>query len=422
MKRQAQNKEHKANDRQYETREKTLKRQAQSKQHMSCVRQYETREQTMKRQAQNKQHMSCVRASETPEQALRRRQGNKQTMSTKRKRNVSVESAVSAFHSEIKLGPDYVCTCCHRMMYRKSVIPCNKANYTNDVIQKVFSADLSYISFDGKQWVCRTCDRTLKRGNMPLQAKANGLQLCQVPPELSSLNALELRLICLRVPFMKMVALPTGKQRSIHGPAVNVPSKLDTICDVLPRLPSQTEMVPLKLKRKVAYRGHYMYDFVTPQKPLDALRFLKTNNPLYCGIEINNQWLEEAVANDDELGMCLVEQNDESMDTESDQPETESEPMECSSDELSLALHKLKTLALQNGFAIYDVPYDGNCMFSAISHQLQTSDVCNVDSSELRQMVASHMEANAASYRGFVCQPVATNSKYNADTELKMST
>ena len=32
-------------------------------------------------------------------------------------------------------------------------------------------------------------------------------------------------------------------------------------------------------------------------------------------------------------------------------------------------------------------------------------------------MVASHMEANAALYHGFVCQPVATNSKYNADTE-----
>ena len=85
------------------------------------------------------------------------------------------------------------------------------------------------------------------------------------------------------------------------------------------------------------------------------------------------------VANDDELGMCLVEQNDDSMDTESDQPETESEPMECSSDELSLALQKLKSLALQNSFTIYDVPYDGNCIFSAIAHQLQTSDVCNVN-------------------------------------------
>ena len=43
---------------------------------------------------------------------------------------------------------------------------------------------------------------------MPLQAIANGLQLSQIPPEL---NALELRLNCLRVPFI-MVALPSGKQ------------------------------------------------------------------------------------------------------------------------------------------------------------------------------------------------------------------
>ena len=89
-----------------------------------------------------------------------------------------------------------------------------------------------------------------------------------LPPELSDLNALELRLISLRVPFMKMVALPSGKQQSIHGPAVNVPSKVDTVCDVLPRLPSQSQLVPLILKRKVAYRGHYMYDYIRPQNSL----------------------------------------------------------------------------------------------------------------------------------------------------------
>ena len=109
-------------------------------------------------------------------------------MTNRRSKALSVECAISAFHAEVKFGPDFVCTCCHRMMYRKSVILCNKANYTKasaDVIQKVFSADLS-ISSDGNEWVCRTCDRTLKRGNMPLQAKANGLQLCPVPPELST--------------------------------------------------------------------------------------------------------------------------------------------------------------------------------------------------------------------------------------------
>ena len=40
---------------------------------------------------------------------------------------------------------------------------------------------------------------SLTRGSMPLQVKANGLLLCDIPPELSGLNSLELRLICLRV-------------------------------------------------------------------------------------------------------------------------------------------------------------------------------------------------------------------------------
>ena len=40
----------------------------------------------------------------------------------------------------------------------------------------------------GNEWACKTCDRALKQGVMPLQAKANGLQLSQIPPEQSDLN------------------------------------------------------------------------------------------------------------------------------------------------------------------------------------------------------------------------------------------
>ena len=121
---------------------------------------------------------------------------------------------------------------------------------------------------------------------MPAQAKAYSFQLCTIPTELSNLNALELRLISLRVPFMKMVALSSGKQRCIRGPAVNVPSKLDSICTMLPRLPSESELIALKLKRKLAYRGHYMYDYISPERVMNALSWLKTNNPLYADVDI----------------------------------------------------------------------------------------------------------------------------------------
>jgi len=83
---------------------------------------------------------------------------------------------------------------------------CNKVSC--DLLKSIFSADLTRISSDGKEWVCKTCDRALARGSMPLQAEANGLQLSEIPPELSGLNA-----------------LPSGKQRSIHWSSSECPIK-----------------------------------------------------------------------------------------------------------------------------------------------------------------------------------------------------
>ena len=146
-------------------------------------------------------------------------------MSKKRIMNGSIESAIASFLCKVNMGPDFVCTCCHRMMYKQNVVPCNELKYikaSDEIIDQVFSNDLSHVSTDGKKWVCTACDNALSHGNLPVQAKANNLQLDSIPVELSTLNALELRLISLRVPFMKMVALPSGKQRSIQGPAVNV--------------------------------------------------------------------------------------------------------------------------------------------------------------------------------------------------------
>ena len=48
---------------------------------------------------------------------------------------------------------------------------------------------------------------------------------------------------------MKMVALQSGKQRSIQGLAENVPSKLDNLCTMLQTLPTESELTALKLKR-----------------------------------------------------------------------------------------------------------------------------------------------------------------------------
>ena len=111
------------------------------------------------------------------------------------------------------------------------------------------------------------------------------------------------------IPFMKMVALSSGKQRAIHGPAVNVPTDLTPVCTLLPRLPPQTRMVPMKLKRKLCYKGHYMFQYIRSAKVLAALRWLKSNNPLYKDIEINTDWLSDAVQDDADLWEVLSAQH-----------------------------------------------------------------------------------------------------------------
>ena len=159
---------------------------------------------------------------------------------------------------------------------------------SEDVLRGVFPPERELASAHQKVWICSTCNSTLKKGKMPAQAKANNLGLEDIPPVLLELNSMETRLVSMRIAFMKMVALPCGRQRAIHGPAVNVPTDLHPVCNLLPRLPSQAQVVPMKLKRKLCYKGHYMYDYVRPAKVLAALEWLKENNPLYRDVTIKH--------------------------------------------------------------------------------------------------------------------------------------
>ena len=162
-------------------------------------------------------------------------------------------------------------------MYQKTVQKFDIAKYGNapeEVVSDVFEARHIRTSVNNEVWICVTCHNTLIRGRMPAQAKANRLGLVDIPPELLDLNQLETRLISLRIPFMKIVSLASGKQQKICGPAINVPTDLQPVCSLLPRLPSQTQnlMVPMKLKCKLSYKGHHYDQFVCQSKVMAALR------------------------------------------------------------------------------------------------------------------------------------------------------
>ena len=395
--------------------------------HKKAVRGQQSDVQKDERKMSDRLHKKAVRGQESNEQRDSRRNNDKLHKQTNRAKCLSIHDAIKSFQKKVLEGPDYVCICCHRIMYKKSVVKFSKTKYANvksDTFDKVFSDELEHSSVDGNLYICHTCHSALIKGSMSV--KANHLELSPLASELSDLNDLETRLIQLRIPFMKMVALPSGKQRKICGPAVNVPSNIDNICTVLPRLLSQSELIPLKFKRKLVYRSHYMYGYVRPEKVINALKWLKCNNELYSDISINEEWEHEAMTDDSQLLSGLVEH------FETDEPAAEpihndnmdvdvpiDIPIIDESSPLQKAFHTLRFLIGERGFRIHDISDNGNCLYDSVLFHLKCLGLYSNDSTSLRQDVADYLEVHRDLYADFICEAlqVQPGNNYNCDTD-----
>ena len=58
------------------------------------------------------------------------------------------------FLAKVKMGPDYVCTSCHRMMYMHTVVPFKYSKASPELLDKL--SEHAYVGSDGKQWICKT--------------------------------------------------------------------------------------------------------------------------------------------------------------------------------------------------------------------------------------------------------------------------
>ena len=86
---------------------------------------------------------------------------------------------------------------------------------------------------------------------MPPQVCANGLLLPPIPPELTNLSDLERHVIALHILFMSIFCMVWyGSQYKIRGGCTNVPASLDQIVTMLPRMSSEVQFHPIKLKKK----------------------------------------------------------------------------------------------------------------------------------------------------------------------------
>ena len=136
-----------------------------------------------------------------------------------------------------------------------------------------------------------------KKPKMPDQSCANGLQLHGIPHDLQNIFPLERRVISPWIPFIIILVMWWyGGHYKVNGPPVNVPATLDQIIEMLPHMPSELQLHPVKLKHKLEYKSHYMYDMICRDHVISAFTWLKEYNSHYTDIKLNEHWYNDIAA------------------------------------------------------------------------------------------------------------------------------
>ena len=230
---------------------------------------------------------------------------------------MSIDSLIKSFHDSIECGPEFVCTCCDQLWFRSSVLHC-KTDMYNLCSKNMLNLCITNVkSVNDMEWICTTCHSNLKAGKLPLFSKANKMNFPK-KPEILNLTSLEERMISPRIPFMQLRELPRGGQLSMHGNVVNVPADVNSTVNLLPRPIDELQTIPIKFKRRLSYKHHYLLENIRPLKVLKAARYLVENSQLFKdeGIEIDNSYLDTCnkKVNDGRMSPVDKKENDESCD------------------------------------------------------------------------------------------------------------
>ena len=158
----------------------------------------------------------------------------------------------------------------------------HKYNFDEDSIVMV-------MSYDGNYYICNMYDKALQNNRMPYQAVANKLFVEHLPKQFQDINRLERLLASRRIIFKKVTVKPkAGKSLKMKGTICNIPViEVDVNCNTLPRPTDSNGLLIVKLKRKLEYESHVIFEAVRPALIAQFLEFLNLYNHLYSDIEIN---------------------------------------------------------------------------------------------------------------------------------------
>lgn len=187
-----------------------------------------------------------------------------------------VESLIQEFTKSVMQWPTESCLVCRKLIYPS--LRCRIV--IGPQIKSEFSRFGTEFQLNQVLTTCSRCYTNLRKGKLPAQAECNNMFLAPIPQCILSLNIHEVELIRRVRCYMKIKLLNNGKgQKALHGTAIHFPQDIDDLAQQLPLEKASYDTIYVTEKnenddfiRKITVRPRYL---------LDALTFLKQNNPLY---------------------------------------------------------------------------------------------------------------------------------------------
>ncbi|KAK3923676.1 Envelope glycoprotein M [Frankliniella fusca] len=208
---------------------------------------------------------------------------------------------VEIYEDEIRQLYSHVCNSCGKLCKKNQVRSLKVSTLKEKGHKQRFINKIFYIKKSESEVFCKTCISYIQKGNIPKMCLYNGLEFPEVDNKINQLNRIEERLLAPRHVFQTLWTMNGGSgQYRTKGGIVNVPVDMDTTVSCIPRALSDSNMIHVKLARRMQYVSNYMVGNVRPKLLYDAARkFVKKPLPMEEGIELSTDW--NFTSSDDDL-------------------------------------------------------------------------------------------------------------------------
>ena len=221
---------------------------------------------------------------------------------------------LKSFNEAVRWGPSFPCINCHQTLTKDRVMEfdseikekletsCSaalsratiKQNYNNlkigfyeEVIEDDEEGDvvITMTSEEKNAFICRVCFNTLKEGKFPPKSATNCLAAIPVPEDLLPRSYLEEALLARVLVFIKIFSLKTSLMPAMKDKCIVIPLERGDVYNTvesMPRLPSESGIIDIQWKRRLAMKNVHLQAKVDPDKLFRTLEFLKAlGNPHY---------------------------------------------------------------------------------------------------------------------------------------------